>query len=176
MKFNLTIVHSFWGLCQPPEVPVSNSPHCNVGRGALLQGWWWSLKKQGLPFIHAHFFRTLRVWIPLHLEHPQLCIQQSHVLAKILGTKRAIIKKYIFPLSALLIGNDAKYLSSRTRKECCKSHVSHVYSLCTHLRKETYTFTEQSDTNIIILLLNSTIRFFHLCKTYLFDWLHQALF
>lgn len=39
MKFNLTIVHSFWGLCQPPEVPVSNLPHCNVGRGALLQGW-----------------------------------------------------------------------------------------------------------------------------------------
>lgn len=171
-KFNLTIVHSFWGLCQPPEVPVSNSPHCNVGRGALLQGWWWSLKKQGLLFIHAHFFRTLRVWIPLHLIHPQLCIQQSHVLAKVLGTKRAIIlKKDSHCLPFLL-----EMMPSIFPPEHVKSVANHTWVVCTHLRKETYTFTEYSDRNIVLLLLNSTIQFFHLCKTYLFDWLHQALF
>lgn len=85
------------------------------------------------------------------------------------GNKKINRLKKRFSLSALLIGDDAKYLSSRTRKECCKSHVSRVYSLCTHLRKETYTFIEYSDRNIVLLLLNSTIQFFHLCKTYLFD-------
>ena len=44
------------------------------------------------------------------------------------GNKKSNHFKKRFSLSALLIGDDAKYLSSRTRKECCKSHVSCVYS------------------------------------------------
>ena len=86
--------------------------------------------------------------------------------------KRAIIlKKDSHCLPFLL-----EMMPSIFPPEHVKSVANHTWVVCTHLRKETYTFTEYSDRNIVLLLLNSTIQFFHLCKTYLFDWLHQALF